>query len=253
MAFTLAPLPGVEAIFSRSVTAEEAEIQSVLDENLERMDDLYFEAESKAEFVSAFDTITVSLEDLEEVAVPRHLALVRYVLKNEILKRIIDKYEPSYRSYVGRLYLLEVELNGRLPFWRRHKMLTAVGSLVAAVVVVNASCYFYMVTILGATPLHLIAGNPFSTSDEIKHELGICERTTDINALDNKGNTALHYAVCTGRDDFVKILVEQGADPKITNKDGLTPQAHAEELGWKGTADLFKRPVQQSSSSSRTE
>jgi hypothetical protein len=42
---------------------------------------------------------------------------------------------------------------------------------------------------------------------------------TNINAVDNEGDTALHYASTL---DTAKLLVESGIDPAIQNKEGKT-------------------------------
>ncbi len=41
-----------------------------------------------------------------------------------------------------------------------------------------------------------------------------------INAQNNAGNTALHWAALNGHLDSVKVLLEQGSDPTITNQRG---------------------------------
>lgn len=41
-----------------------------------------------------------------------------------------------------------------------------------------------------------------------------------INAQNNAGNTALHWAALNGHLESVKVLLEQGADPTITNQRG---------------------------------
>lgn len=41
-----------------------------------------------------------------------------------------------------------------------------------------------------------------------------------INAQNLSGNTALHWAALNGHLESVKILIENGADPTITNKKG---------------------------------
>lgn len=41
-----------------------------------------------------------------------------------------------------------------------------------------------------------------------------------INAQNKAGNTALHWAALNGHLESVKVLLEQGADPTITNQRG---------------------------------
>jgi ankyrin repeat protein len=45
----------------------------------------------------------------------------------------------------------------------------------------------------------------------------------DVNAVDDIGNTALHYAAYTRRDSIVRFLAERGASLEIKNKFGETP------------------------------
>ena len=46
----------------------------------------------------------------------------------------------------------------------------------------------------------------------------IINHGADLNALTNRGQTALWFACVDGHDRFVKILVDTGADPNITDK-----------------------------------
>jgi ankyrin repeat protein len=46
-----------------------------------------------------------------------------------------------------------------------------------------------------------------------------------------KGRTVLHWAVKKGYHEAVKILLLAGADPTITDNEGRTPRALAEEKG----------------------
>jgi ankyrin repeat protein len=41
-----------------------------------------------------------------------------------------------------------------------------------------------------------------------------------LNAQNSSGNTALHWAALNGNLDAVKVLLEEGADPTITNERG---------------------------------
>ena len=46
---------------------------------------------------------------------------------------------------------------------------------------------------------------------------------TDLNAVDEDGNTALHYVVDKGFPSVVAFLTEHGADVNVTNRRGQTP------------------------------
>ena len=48
---------------------------------------------------------------------------------------------------------------------------------------------------------------------------------TDVNAVDEDGNTALHYVVDKGFPSVVAFLTERGADVNATNRRGQTPLA----------------------------
>jgi ankyrin repeat protein len=49
-----------------------------------------------------------------------------------------------------------------------------------------------------------------------------------LNAQNNSGNTALHWAALNGHLESVKKLLEHGADPTITNHKGHDPIYEAE-------------------------
>ncbi|WP_457625261.1 ankyrin repeat domain-containing protein [Persephonella sp.] len=45
----------------------------------------------------------------------------------------------------------------------------------------------------------------------------------DVNYQDEKGGTALHWAVFYGHKEIVKLLLMQGADPYLKDKNGISP------------------------------
>ena len=49
------------------------------------------------------------------------------------------------------------------------------------------------------------------------------EAGSDVNAVDEDGNTALHYVVDKGFPDVVAFLTESGAKVNVENKRGQTP------------------------------
>ena len=53
----------------------------------------------------------------------------------------------------------------------------------------------------------------------------LLDRGAFVNAVDEDGNTALHYVVDKGFDGVVELLVEHGADLDISNRRGQTPWA----------------------------
>ncbi|KAG9241766.1 ankyrin repeat-containing domain protein, partial [Calycina marina] len=78
----------------------------------------------------------------------------------------------------------------------------------------------------GNGPMHMAAANGH---DALLAD--ICKAITDsapqnpamlavLNAQNNAGNTALHWAALNGHLPAVKVLLENGADPTITNHRG---------------------------------
>ena len=51
----------------------------------------------------------------------------------------------------------------------------------------------------------------------------LCQKNCELNIQNNKGNTALHYAIGNLFFDIVDILISFGAREDILNKNGLTP------------------------------
>uniref|UniRef100_A0ABD2VTP2 PRANC domain-containing protein n=1 Tax=Trichogramma kaykai TaxID=54128 RepID=A0ABD2VTP2_9HYME len=75
----------------------------------------------------------------------------------------------------------------------------------------------------GFTALHLICRSEdlidhfvetfFQINDEI-------QQTVQVNAMDNKGETPLHYAVIRGKKQIAEVLLRRGADPTLVNAEG---------------------------------
>lgn len=84
------------------------------------------------------------------------------------------------------------------------------------------------------TPLMIAvcAGN----SDGVK---ALLDRGAEVNAQDELGNTALHFAA-NNRSDFVGWLMKAKADPSVTNQFGTTPIDLVRSRGWTGiNVDAF--------------
>ena len=81
----------------------------------------------------------------------------------------------------------------------------------------------------GRTILQLIIDD----SDDISIDVlaAILDAGADIEGKDERGETALASAAFMGRMDTAKFLVERGADPRSTNKDGVTPIEWAQRNG----------------------
>ncbi|CAI5704463.1 unnamed protein product [Peronospora effusa] len=90
--------------------------------------------------------------------------------------------------------------------------------------------YVNMKNKLGFTPLHLVVQND---EDEGFEAAKVCvwliENGADPNAIDENGDTALHYAVELDRYDLVETLMKRGADSSIKNLKGLSAMEIAEE------------------------
>jgi ankyrin repeat protein len=70
----------------------------------------------------------------------------------------------------------------------------------------------------GYTPLHVAS---FTDNKEIF--LIVLEKAKDLNLKDNAENTALCFAVSSGKSEYVKALLEKGCDPEIPNALSLRP------------------------------
>jgi TPR repeat protein len=64
-----------------------------------------------------------------------------------------------------------------------------------------------------------------------------------VDARDADGNTPLLWAVKRDQPDVAKFLLSKGADPSITNKNGLSPLQMAKALGEADVLGLNKVPV----------
>jgi ankyrin repeat protein len=80
----------------------------------------------------------------------------------------------------------------------------------------------------GYTPLHFAAQE--HTPEIARILLG---KGADPNARDEDGNSVLWRAVsfACGRDDIVRLLLENGARDDVPNHEGVTPRQLAERLG----------------------
>lgn len=62
---------------------------------------------------------------------------------------------------------------------------------------------------------------------------------TDVNARNENGNTALHYAALQGSPDMARWLIDRGADVVCTDREGYTPRMIAQTQGHTEVADLL--------------
>ena len=85
----------------------------------------------------------------------------------------------------------------------------------------------------GITPLMAAVGagaSPTDTRGKFRTELealatadALLKAGAGIDARDNNGRTALHYAAGAGYTDVAKVLVDHGADLNVKDVDGVTP------------------------------
>lgn len=77
----------------------------------------------------------------------------------------------------------------------------------------------------GWTPLHVVVWeNKLKYADRVLNP-------KNLNAMNDDGNTPLHIAAQEGYSEWVKYLLEHGANPGITNKAGNTPLHLAARTG----------------------
>jgi len=74
---------------------------------------------------------------------------------------------------------------------------------------------------LGNTLLHISSGSGHASVVEFL--LTKKEIKTNINSGNHIGDTALHKAAFRGFDDVVNLLLKNGANPTLTNKNDKTP------------------------------
>ena len=62
----------------------------------------------------------------------------------------------------------------------------------------------------------------------------------DVNARDDRGRTALHYAAECGHDEMVRLLIGEGANVNVRDHQGNTPLALAEVHSHQDTSAELK-------------
>ena len=68
----------------------------------------------------------------------------------------------------------------------------------------------------------------------------LASRRTAIDARDENGQTALHHAALQGYDDVVRLLLGHGANVRVTDEAGHTPDALARAKGHRAVAEMLR-------------
>ncbi|CAB0037279.1 unnamed protein product [Trichogramma brassicae] len=75
----------------------------------------------------------------------------------------------------------------------------------------------------GIRPLLLCVGHRTRGPDFLESMFRFSKRRVEIDAPDESGDTALHWALRRGHGTVAKFLLRKGANPNAVNKRGLTP------------------------------
>ena len=149
-------------------------------------------------------------------------------------------------------YVLEHDVVGATPFWLAAHF--SEPTIMRSLTDHGADASFAMMN--GTTALHAATAarrrqEPGLTTNAVLNERRVLDAVmialdhgTNIDAIDEKGNTVLHAAASRRLDTVVELLVGRGADLTAQNEDGKTPLALATGSGDDGenpTAELLRR------------
>ena len=86
---------------------------------------------------------------------------------------------------------------------------------------------------------------PASERGHVDYVRRVVRTGIDVNHVNDLGWTALLEAVVLGdgghrHQEIVRILLDAGADPAISDKNGVTPLEHAERLGFEDLASILR-------------
>lgn len=76
-------------------------------------------------------------------------------------------------------------------------------------------------------------------SGEIENVKAVLTLDTNLDELDELGNSPLHWAVMRGDLDIVELLLSKGANPNVVCSDGYTPKWSAADFGLTGIEELL--------------
>ena len=114
--------------------------------------------------------------------------------------------------------------------WRAFAMLQPVVDIL-----LTWGCSPFEVDNWGDTPLHLIMFSPSPLSCRMAELLESTASTlgasVEVNCVDARGCTPLHYAAATGDVAAMQWLIDRGASPAAADLEGYTPEAYALQAG----------------------
>ncbi|KAH8426344.1 uncharacterized protein LDX57_004087 [Aspergillus melleus] len=96
--------------------------------------------------------------------------------------------------------------------------------------ILSAGCSLNDRDCVGRTPLHWACATGKYRMVQLMLTKS-CGQTPDTQALDDRGMSALHFAVTYAWNDIVLLLLRNGANPNISNDEGDTPLHFAGMLG----------------------
>ncbi|XP_053737467.1 ankyrin repeat and EF-hand domain-containing protein 1a [Synchiropus splendidus] len=100
----------------------------------------------------------------------------------------------------------------------------------------------------GRTPLHYAAMEGFFEVIQV-----LSAFSADFGVVDMEFCTPLHYAAATGDADCCRFLAQRGCNPKLRNRDGLTPRQVAKDCSNKAAAkELRKAEMQRGKAEKRS-
>ena len=92
----------------------------------------------------------------------------------------------------------------------------------------------------GRTALMFASTGPFPQTVEL-----LLKKKSEPNAIDKEEHfTPLMHAAAEGHLEVVKVLMENGADPKLTDVDGDTAESFARQNGHQAVADYIKSEME---------
>lgn len=141
----------------------------------------------------------------------------RVSLMLSIVMTVASSYAIQIPAHAPTHHIIQQNKNRALADVAREGNLLFIQRLIASGAHVNARDYMGFPALRNA----VVSGN----YDAVWYLLR-CNANPDIKDL-ARGNTPLHFAASNGRLDLVRLLLEEGADPRIENCYGNTPAVFA--------------------------